>query len=101
MTTGADRISNIIDSYILEHKLSSKLKSYSLFNHWEEIVGREIAKNTKPRKLRDKVLYISTINPIWAGELSLMSQKIIDKINNYLKEDIVSTLRIKPDLQME
>ncbi|MCX6383705.1 MAG: DUF721 domain-containing protein, partial [Actinobacteria bacterium] len=80
---------------------SSKLNSCRIFNYWEEIVGKEIAKNTKPKKLKDKVLYISTVNPIWASELNLMSQDIISKINGYLKEDMVNTLRVKPDLQVE
>jgi predicted nucleic acid-binding Zn ribbon protein len=99
--TGVDSISHIIENYIAEKKISSKLNSCKLFNYWTEIVGAEIAKNTKPKKLKDKVLYISTVNPIWASELNLMSQDIISKINEYLKEDVVSLLRIKSDLQVE
>jgi len=100
MTAGADKISNIIEGYISGLNLEKKLNSYKLFNHWDEIVGKEIAKNSRPKKLKDKVLFVSTINPIWASELSLMSQDIINKINTYLKEDIVSVLRVKPDLQV-
>jgi predicted nucleic acid-binding Zn ribbon protein len=96
---GADSISHIIDNYIAERKLGSKLNSCKIFNYWVEIVGAEIAKNAKPKKLKDKVLYVSTVNPIWAGELNLMSQDIISKINEYLKEEVVSTIRIKSDLQ--
>ena len=97
--TGADKISIIIENYISEKKLKSKLNSCKIFNHWEEIVGKEIAKNSRPEKLKNKVLYISTINPIWASELNLMSQNIINKINDYLKDDTVDALRIKSDLQ--
>ena len=96
---GADSISHLIDNYITEKKLGSKLNSCRIFNYWTEIVGVEIAKNTKPRKLKDKVLYVSTINPIWASELNLMSQSIIGKINEYLKEDVVKNIKAKSDLQ--
>jgi predicted nucleic acid-binding Zn ribbon protein len=95
---GVDSISHLIENYIADKKLGSKLKSSKIFNYWEEIVGAEISRNSRPKKLKDKILYISTINPIWAGELSLMSQDIICKINGYLKEDAVSSLRIKSDL---
>ena len=98
---GADNISNIITSYVSELNLEKKLNSYKLFNHWEEIVGKEIARNSKPKRLKDKVLLISTVNPIWASELSLMSQDIINKINSYLNEDIVCKLRVRPDLQVD
>ena len=96
---GADSISHIIDNYIADKKLGSKLNSCKIFNYWMEIVGTEIAKNTKPKKIKDKVLYISTVNPIWASELNLMSQSIIGKINEYLKEDVVRAIRVKSDLQ--
>jgi predicted nucleic acid-binding Zn ribbon protein len=95
---GADSISHIIDNYIADKKLGYKLNSCKIFNYWMEIVGAEIAKNTKPKKLKDKVLYISTVNPIWASELNLMSQSIIGKINEYLKEDVVRAIRVKSDL---
>ena len=98
---GADSISNIIEKYIADKKLGPRLVSSKIFNYWEEIVGAEIAKNTKPTKLKAKILYISTVNPIWAGELNLMSQDIIRRINGYLKEDAVSSLRIKSDMQSE
>ena len=98
---GVDSISNIIEKYIADKKLGSKLNSGKIFNYWVEIVGAEIASNAKPKKLKNKVLYISTVNPIWAGELNLMSQDIIGKINGYLKEDAISVLRIKSDLQSE
>jgi predicted nucleic acid-binding Zn ribbon protein len=98
---GADSISHIIENYIADKKIGTKLNSSKIFNYWTEIVGAEIAKNAKPKKLKDKVLYVSTVNPIWAGELNLMSQDIIARINLYLKEDAVSALRIKSDLQSE
>lgn len=97
--SGADSISHIIEDYIADKKIGQKLKSSSIFNYWPEIVGNEISKNTRPVKLKDKVLFISTVNPIWAGELNLMSQDIIKKVNGYLKEEAVTSLRIKPDLQ--
>jgi predicted nucleic acid-binding Zn ribbon protein len=96
---GADSISHLIDNYIADKKLGSKLNSCKIFNYWTDIVGSEIAKNTKPKKLKDHVLYISTVSPIWAGELNLMSQSIISKINEYIKEEVVKTIRIKSDLQ--
>jgi len=93
----ADKLSDIIENYIKEKKLKSKLNSSKIFNYWEEIVGKEIAKNSKPEKLKNKILYISTSNPIWATELSLLSQELIKKINEFLKEEAVTSLKVKPN----
>lgn len=94
----ADKLSDIIENYIKDKKLKSKLNSSKIFNYWEEIVGKEIAKNSKPEKLKNKILYISTSNPIWATELSLLSQELIKKINEFLKEEAVTSLKVKPNL---
>jgi predicted nucleic acid-binding Zn ribbon protein len=93
----ADKLSDIIENYIKDKKLKSKLNSSKIFNYWEEIVGKEIAKNSKPEKLKNKILYISTSNPIWATELSLLSQELIKKINEFLKEEAVTSLKVKPN----
>jgi predicted nucleic acid-binding Zn ribbon protein len=88
-------ISAILDDYVSESELGKKLKKFSIFNHWEHIVGKEISRKTKPQKLFKKILYISVSDPGWANELSMMSEKLIEKINSYIGEEIISQLRFK------
>ena len=91
-------IGSIIDSVVARMNASTKLKASSIFNHWEEIVGREIAKRSRPKKLVSGILYISVSNSIWANELSLMSEGLIKKINSFAGEEIAGSLRINADL---
>lgn len=51
-----------------------------LVNKWESIVGKMLADNTIPLKIRRSTLYILTKHSIFSSELSLMSQLIIAKI---------------------
>ena len=91
-------IGSIIDSVVARMDINTKLKTSGIFNHWEEIVGKEIAKRSRPDKLVRKILYISVSTSIWANELSLMSEKLIKKINSFADEEIVGALRFKADL---
>ena len=91
-------IGSIIGSVVDKMELSKKLKISNIFNHWGEIVGPEIAKKSKPRKLVRKTLYVSVTTSTWANELSLMSEKLIEKINFFTGEDVVKTIRFKVDL---
>ena len=88
-------ISTILDSYVSGSELGKKLKKFSIFNHWEEIVGKEINRQTRPQKLFKGILYISVSGPGWANELSMMSEQLIKKINSYAGEEIVNQLRFK------
>mgnify|MGYP005849136409 CR=1 FL=1 len=88
-------IGSIIKQYIKDSDLGKKLKRYSIFNHWQEIVGRDISNKTRPEKLFKGILYISVANSIWANEMSLMSRKLVGKINEYIGEDTVRELRFK------
>ncbi len=91
-------IGSIIGSVVDKMELSKKLKRSNIFNHWEDIVGSGIAKKSKPQKLVHKTLYVSVTTSTWANELSLMSEKLIEKINSFIGEDVVKTIRFKADL---
>ncbi len=91
-------IGSIIGSVVDKMELSKKLKISNIFNHWEDIAGLEIAKKSKPKKLINKTLYVSVTTSTWANELSLMSEKLKEKINSFIGEDVVKTIRFKADL---
>jgi predicted nucleic acid-binding Zn ribbon protein len=91
-------IGSIIGSVIDKMELSKKLRVSNIFNHWEDIVGPVIAKKSKPQKLVRKTLYVSVTTSTWANELSLMSEKFIEKINSFIGEDVVKTIRFRVDL---
>ena len=91
-------IGSIIGSVVDKMELSKKLRVSDIFNHWEDIVGKQIAKKSKPERLLRKTLYVSVTTSTWANELSLMSEKLIEKINSFTGEDIVKTIRFKADL---
>ncbi|MDD3519762.1 MAG: DUF721 domain-containing protein [Actinomycetota bacterium] len=94
-----DNIANVLETYIQDKDLAKKINHHKLFNCWTVIVGSDISQHARPKMLRNKVLYISTSNPIWSTELGMMSQEIIGKINTYLNDEVVKELRIKPDLK--
>ena len=91
-------IGSIIGSVVDKMEFNKKLRVSNIFNHWEDIVGPEIAKKSKPERLIRKTLYISVTTSTWASELSLMSEKLIEKINSFIGEDIVKTIRFKANL---
>ncbi len=56
---GEEVLGSIINKYLKDSDIGKKLRSYSIFNHWKDIVGEKISSKTKPEKLFRGILYIS------------------------------------------
>ena len=91
-------IGSIIGSVVDGMGINRKLNTSNIFNHWEEIAGKEIAKRSRPERLVNATLYVSVTSSTWANELSLMSEELINKINSSAGEEVVKKLRFKADL---
>ncbi len=91
-------IGSIIGSVVHRMGINSKLNTSSIFNHWQEIVGKEIAERSRPRKLVSMTLHISVVSSTWANELSLMSDDLIGRINAFAGEEVVKKVRFRADL---
>ena len=88
-------LGSILRSLVSDLHIEDKLEQYKIFNHWEEIVGKEIAKNAKPERIKDNTLHILCRSPIWANELNLLSQSIIAKINAFAGKDLIKDIKVK------
>ena len=51
---------------------------------WPDVVGPEVAANTRPVQLRQGRLVVSASSSAWAQTLQLMSEAIVDRLNERL-----------------
>lgn len=51
-----------------------------LIKNWEEIVGKMMAQNTIPLKIKASTLYISTKHAVFAQELAFLAPEILEKV---------------------
>lgn len=93
-----ENIGSIIDDVVKKMDMKRKLNISNIFNRWEEIVGTEICKKTKPERIIRGILYISVSTSTWANELSLMSGQLIKKINSFIGEEAIKNIRFKQNL---
>ncbi len=49
---------------------------------WREIVGDRVARRTVPGKIQDGVLSVGVESPVWAQELSLLSDEVIARLRS-------------------
>lgn len=60
---------------------------------WPDAVGAAIAQRAKPVAERAGVLTVSCESSVWAQELDLMSQSILERINGVLRGADITRLR--------
>jgi predicted nucleic acid-binding Zn ribbon protein len=90
-------IQSVIGEVIKDLNIENELRISRIFSCWEEIVGAEISRRAKPKRLTKNTLYISVTSSAWASELSMMSEKLIDKINSFTGEKVVKSLKFKQE----
>ncbi len=66
-----------------------------LIKRWEDIVGKMMAENTIPLKIKGSTLFISTKHSIFAQELGFLAPKIIEKVTETFPEVKEKLTKIK------
>jgi hypothetical protein len=64
---------------------------------WERVCGKEVARVSGAEKLRGTVLLISTVDHIWAAELSTFTHHYLERYKKLLGEGVVKDIRFKAD----
>jgi predicted nucleic acid-binding Zn ribbon protein len=62
---------------------------------WEEIVGIAIARQARPGRIRNGVLWIEVEDAAWRQELSLMRLELVETINKAVGERIVEEIHLR------
>lgn len=82
-------------------KMHEKFLSYEGYQralvekHWEEIVGSVAKRHSHPRKIWDKILYISVDSSAWNQALFMDKKRVLEKINHHFNKKIVIDLKIQ------
>lgn len=61
---------------------------------WRDIVGERVARRTVPGKIEDGVLVVGVESPVWAQELSLLSEEVVARLRR--RGFSVSSIRFRP-----
>ena len=82
---------------VLEHSLkrldlAGRLEDYAIWPIWNEVVGKAIARNAQPEKIRNGTLFVKVSSPVWMQQLQFMKEMIAGKLNQRLNADRVKNI---------
>jgi predicted nucleic acid-binding Zn ribbon protein len=80
--TTPTRLADALTSYFRQAGLTKRVQQAGIIEEWAELVGPQIAAVTAPESVTpDGVLRVRVATAAWANELSLMSPKILARLN--------------------
>ena len=82
-----------IDSMLKKIGIDNAVSQNKALNIWDEIVGKNVAKNTKPDRVEHGVIIVKVSSPTWRQELYFQKNEIIQKINNTIGKNVIKDIR--------
>lgn len=80
--TAPTALADALNSFLKQAGLTKRVQQAGIIEQWPELVGPQIAAVTAPESVTpDGLLRVRVATAAWANELSLMSPKILARLN--------------------
>ena len=93
-TGGLSDIREALEGALSHLDLKARARENLLPFLWGELMGPVIGKVSRVRLVRGEILYLDAETPSWATTLSMQSPELIERINSYFGEKIISELHV-------
>jgi predicted nucleic acid-binding Zn ribbon protein len=87
-----DRVGEVLGNSLKRLDLSSRLSEYAVWPVWDDVVGKTIAVNAQPEKIRNGTLFVKVTSSVWMQQLQFMKEMITEKLNNRLNREVVKNI---------
>jgi hypothetical protein len=87
-----DRVGEVLGNSLKRLDLSSRLSEYGVWPVWDEVVGKTIALNAQPEKIRNGTLFVKVTSSVWMQQLQFMKEMIAEKVNHRLNREVVKNI---------
>ena len=92
MSSGFISLGEAIEREPSLSKLRDTIKDSDVIINFYEIFN-DLKKIAVPKKVKKNILYLYVENSVWRSELKFKEQIIIDKINDFIKEDRIKKIK--------
>jgi len=75
------KLGDFLHKTLKRRKINLDMADSSLVETWNKSVGKVIATQTFPFKIKNNTLFVKVSNSTWMQQLQYMKQDIIDKVN--------------------
>ncbi len=88
-------IHSILEKTLKTLEIDVPLKTYSILGAWNDIVGESVAEHSRPRSIRNQILFIDVAHPTWMQQLQFLKPTLLDQMNAFLGKPLIQDIRFK------
>ena len=92
---GEVSLQEALQQFLSKSRRKSGIQALRIEEIWEEIMGKTIAKYTDKIQIINQTLFITTSVAPLKNELLFQKEKIIERINEAMKEKVVKEVVVK------
>ena len=86
------RLDTILASALSRLGLERDLDDYRVWQAWDEVVGRPIARNAQPVRLDGRRLVVVVRSSAWMQELSYLQRELVERINTWMGREVIGEI---------
>ncbi len=90
-----ESVRSILNKALKDLEIDVPLKAYSVVTAWKEIVGENIASQSQPCFIRNKILFVDVSHSTWIQQLQFLKPKLLEKIKDFLGESLIEDIRFR------
>jgi predicted nucleic acid-binding Zn ribbon protein len=83
----------VLPEIIKELDVDDSFVIIQLKQNWEKITGNIISAHSTPEKIFGKKLFVSVDHPVYANEISLMKNSLLQRMNQILGSELVNDIK--------
>jgi hypothetical protein len=92
---GQYSLGEALQHFMRHSRMKGNMQALQITDVWEQIMGATIAKYTESIQISNKTLFITTSVAPLRNELVFQKEKIIQRVNEALGEQIISEVVIR------
>lgn len=86
-------LGKVLEETLERMELKRALREKLALFVWEETVGPDLARHTRPARVQRGVMTVETSSPAWSQQLTLLKPGLLEAINKRLGERLIKDLR--------
>lgn len=91
---GPVHIAVVVEDLVCRYREKADFDLTRVWDIWPAIVDADTAANTRPAAFKGSALVIHATSSVWLHHLQFEKKKIMDAINNALKRQAVSRIKV-------
>ena len=89
------RLKDALNTTVDKLGYRGRLRSLAAMRSWNEDIAPCLKTESRATFIRGKVLYVTVEKPVWAQQLAMMRQDLIDRVNASAGDGVVTDIRFR------